>query len=560
MNRAFKELGYYSKKMAGLAGLLALLFAPLSFVVANWIVNLSNSSKLQMCEVENYESQQQLSNYFDQLYTWARGYQQNNFSAFTNEILFVSVFKVNGTNFTTIGHDYNDQLLKELNLKRESLLQSLQPAFYELTQKAQHSNIAVASSQHGETHVWSLSFKMNPSEYLIVSTYPRQFLKYTSEKLNCDFAIFTTSGQTLLAKKSLQSTYDPNQFYSFVLKNPISSKHESLHFTADSYSEVQIRLASGQTMIATLSNTSASAPLFKRVLLLFTILGVIAFLIALIPLSKNWFTDLQTAKMMSATLSSFTEGNYTARPRLFLTNHFSEVESSIDKLGVYLDEFKSLGSSFIKSNISPEQLREIAKKSQAREVVVLSLYLPALSEFTSSANESLVLYNEISEVFAKITKKNSGIIDFTTPQHLQSVWGLISESEFDSANAGMTALELRVAFANINQKLVANKRKPSVFGLGIHRAPAQVAIMGAEQTKSLSVLGDPNYEALSLSRLSAQLQIDILISEVMATLIEPYFVLAVAQEVTLKDVRLYTIQGYVDNQENPVLIRSKKLS
>lgn len=544
--------------MLGLAGLLALLFLPLSFVVATWVSNLSQNSKSNLCESENKETQYWLTNYIDQLFTWSKGYQENNFSAFTNEILIATPVKIKGSAFIPMNIDYNERLAKELGLGKQSLALSLQPALLEITKKSMHSKISVAASQIQKLSLWTFGFKMSETDLLLLTVYPRQFIKHAQSNMNCDFAVFNSAGQSLHIRNRLNTDFEPNQLFTFTLKNPLNSQTESLHLSANTDTQVQIRATASNLMVATITDMTGANEVFRRVLIVFAALAVIAFLIALIPLSRTWFTELQTAKMMTSTVEAFATGNYLARPRLFLNDQFADLEHSIDKLGLFLEEFKTLGASLAKSGLSPSQLRDFSKKSQAREVVSLSLYLPPLSDSAGTASEALSLYNEIAEVFARTTKKNSGIVDFTTPQHLQSVWGFISESEFDSANAGMTALELRVGLSNINERLLAAKMRPLAFGIGVHRAPAQIAVMGSEQTKSLSIIGDPNYESLSLARLSSQIKIEILISEVMATLIEPYFVLGSAPELPIKEARLYTIQGYIDNQENPVLIRSRK--
>ncbi len=556
MNTPIRELGFYFKRMASFASLLALLFLPLSFIVSSWIGNLSHNVKVNSCDAENRTVHDQLITYTEQLKMWATTEHENSFSTFADEILVTISYQIKNKNLQPQALHFNKNLIAELRLSPASLMQSLQPARNEL-QKSLHEPMAIQATQTRDLPVWSFNFRLSPTDSIMVTTYPRRFLKHI-EKFKCGMVLFNSAGQILY--KKTETLIDESELYNFALQNPLSSENEALYMNVDTNLESQIRLAVGNTLIATIADTSTAKGITRNVFILFLAMGGFTFLIGLIILSRYWFIEFQTSKLMTATIKSFVNGNFSARPRLFLTNHFSMLEHYFDKLGFFLSELKVLGSSLVKSGLTPVQLREYSKKAQNREVVVLSLYLPPLDVHTSNGEDALSLYNEVADVFSKVTRKNSGAVDFATPQHFQSVWNLVEESQFDTANAAMTALELKVAFSNINTRLILGNKKPIPYGVGIHRSYSQVSIMGSEHVRALSALGDANYESLFLAQQSSQTNTEILISEIIATLIEPYFILGDSKETTSKKLKTYTIEGYVDNQENPILIRSKKFN
>lgn len=452
----------------------------------------------------------------------------------------------------------NTPLLNSLGLSINSLVHSSQGVIKKFSQEIQSKEKAFSAFQsvrhqffvYGENN-----FKNKSREIFFI--YPKTLLTRVTAKPECQLTIFSKSGSLIISSisKPIFSSEFSNALKADVKTYGLLDKFKNLFVNKkERYTNITSDLSIISAQIIDLANVSTS---INNNIAMFISLFLFLILIQVLYLWPEWELELKYSQSIQSTLEQYLNGQFNARPRIFAHNHFSGIEKAIDKMGTFLVQLKNHGASLNKTKLEWNQYSEYIKKSHEKETIVLSLTLPSLRPSINKSIELTNLYNEISDFFVRATEQNSGTLDFTTPNQLQSLWGFTEESEFDAANAVMCALSIKIAIDQINERLKANNLKPIEVGIGIHKAKSQITLLGSGTSQTLSVIGEAADEALYISKIAAQSHHEILITDVLAKLVSNYFVIVQLKDMPWAQRTLYEVRGYIDTQETPVLVKKR---
>lgn len=186
-----------------------------------------------------------------------------------------------------------------------------------------------------------------------------------------------------------------------------------------------------------------------------------------------------------------------------------------------------------------------------KPITVLFSDLRGFTTLTESA-DAAGLVTQLNEYFNRMVRTvfaNSGTLDKFIGDGLMAHWGsIVSQGEAaDACHAVRTALQMRIALAELNEIWRSRGVKTLDFGIGINSGDAIVGNLGCDEKMEVSVIGDPVNLASRIEGATKEYHTDLLIGETAAELIHEQFLLRRVDLLLVKGktrpVEVFTILG-----------------
>lgn len=555
MKLILSHLKFFVRRLSLLALLMAVVLAPLGYIVSVWLEKNARRTLQASCEAATATLRSDLEQVF-------LNHQHTLQTRDTNATLpddWVASITVTKNGFDST--KFNSSALSRLSLQPQQLMIALSQKSEELLLLKTSEKENVSALTLNGLKLWLVARPIKKSqqqpEYTYTVMYPSLINQALLSQTSCVMAILSPQGDVLSPDLNL-AQQNLSKIFSIVQKNPLVQKNESLEVpTWGTVASHVIRGAFGSHIVGQ-TELKSSVQLKKQSLLQFFYLSLALYAGLVLILLPTWWQDLRVSRAMTRTLEDYVNNKFNSRPRLFLKDHFESLEKAVDAVGRGLQDVVKWGDVVRKNQIPIKELKNIPDTHKVMDVVYLTVVLHDTKDLAETSQQQVSIYNTVSEIFAVAVRANNGQIDNLHIDTLQAVWGL-KPNELDTPNAAMAALQIKISIDQWNNKRQEKGEAPLLFGIGLHRAPAHYVFSGPKDLESLYWMGEPVTESKKLARLAMASRQDILATESVATLVEPYFVMTSVKTLPLTDLkyRVYLIEGYVDNQESPVLIKSK---
>jgi len=165
--------------------------------------------------------------------------------------------------------------------------------------------------------------------------------------------------------------------------------------------------------------------------------------------------------------------------------------------------------------------------------------------------------NEYFKEMVGIVFTQHGSLDKFIGDAVMALWGSITSEgiERDAQNAVAAALAMRRALARLNINWKQRGMKELAFGIGVNHGDVIVGNLGSEEKMEVSVIGDPVNLASRLEGSTKELNLDLLLGESVAPLVESRFALRSVDSVQFKGktkpVRVFTVVADKKAGEQP---------
>ena len=123
------------------------------------------------------------------------------------------------------------------------------------------------------------------------------------------------------------------------------------------------------------------------------------------------------------------------------------------------------------------------------------------------------LLNEYLSTMTDVLFKRLGTLDKYIGDAIMAFWGSPYPQDDHAFQACACAIEMQIALVKLNQKWVAEGRKPIAIGIGLNTGPVNVGNMGSDKRLSWTVMGDNVNLASRLEGMSKQYRCSVVISE-----------------------------------------------
>jgi adenylate cyclase len=186
-----------------------------------------------------------------------------------------------------------------------------------------------------------------------------------------------------------------------------------------------------------------------------------------------------------------------------------------------------------------------------RPVAILFSDVRGFTTISEGADPTFLVkqLNEYLAEMVKIVFHNYGTIDKFIGDAVMAVWGNVVSGgpEVDAQRAVRTGLEMRAGLVKLNADWRSRAMMELSFGIGINHGEVIVGNVGSDQKMEITVIGDAVNLASRLEGLTKEYQIDFLIGENVAELVEKTFYLQMADNVRVKGkfkpVHVYAVLG-----------------
>lgn len=95
---------------------------------------------------------------------------------------------------------------------------------------------------------------------------------------------------------------------------------------------------------------------------------------------------------------------------------------------------------------------------------------------------------------------------------LMALFGALDDNPWHPADSVRAALEMRDALTRYNGRLAEQSLPRLRFGVGIHRGTVVAAVMGSDELREYTVIGDPVNLAARVEALTKEHEVDVLIT------------------------------------------------
>jgi adenylate cyclase len=171
----------------------------------------------------------------------------------------------------------------------------------------------------------------------------------------------------------------------------------------------------------------------------------------------------------------------------------------------------------------------------------------SLSEEMNDAQALVALLNEYFTEMVRIVMEENGVVDKYIGDAIMAVFGAPVSKNDDAVRAVRAAVRMRLALADLNERLVARGVSPLRTGIGIHTGEVVAGNIGSEQRMEYTVIGDAVNLASRLESSTKELNVDVLISSDTYALVKDTCVAEAVREVTVKGrseaVMTYAVHG-----------------
>lgn len=249
--------------------------------------------------------------------------------------------------------------------------------------------------------------------------------------------------------------------------------------------------------------------------------------------SPRWNYEIQKSQAFRSTVESFLQGDFKARPRIFAHDHDAPLEQSLDQLGSRMPVIAWHIHQGRNLNLSIQDLERLETSTLRRKVTLSRLI------FDSSASLKTI------EKIEKAILHHNGVVLNSSPHQMIFVWDCNLPTEaMNPAYAVMAAVQLRSQLPIEEQNFLIAL---DLMEVDISATPSKQLFLSGETAEDFHLLK------------AAHGATEILITEDLAQNVQAYFVLSPTLKRTANGRRLLAVEGYLDTEENPVLIKSGRL-
>ena len=179
-----------------------------------------------------------------------------------------------------------------------------------------------------------------------------------------------------------------------------------------------------------------------------------------------------------------------------------------------------------------------ASMGKRKPVTVLFSDLRGFTSMTENADPQalVVQLNEYLTEMVKCVFAHGGTLDKFIGDAVMAVWGNVkSHGDAEDARlAVLSALDMRVALAKLNERWLAAGLKEFRFGIGLNHGDVITGDIGSPEKSEFTVIGDPINLASRMEGLTKNYGVDILIGEDVAELVRDQFILQSIDRVRVK--------------------------
>ena len=173
-----------------------------------------------------------------------------------------------------------------------------------------------------------------------------------------------------------------------------------------------------------------------------------------------------------------------------------------------------------------------------------------ISEEMNDAQALVALLNEYFTEMVRIVMEEDGVVDKYIGDAIMAVFGAPVSKKDDAARAVRAAVRMRLALAELNERLVARGVSPLRTGIGVHTGEVVAGNIGSEQRMEYTVIGDAVNLASRLETSTKELGVDVLISADTYELAKDICVADAVREIKVKGrseaVMTYAVRGLKD--------------
>lgn len=222
-----------------------------------------------------------------------------------------------------------------------------------------------------------------------------------------------------------------------------------------------------------------------------------------------------------------------------LTNSFLSMAKGLSEREAIKEAF----GKFVNPEIAERALRgELRLGGVKKTITVLFADLrdfTAMSESVSS-EQVVGILNEYFTEMVECISLTGGIVDKFIGDAIMAHWGAIMDDPDAARKAVHSALLMRRALVELNQRFAASGRPHLRFGCGINTGPAVAGQIGSEKRLEYTVIGDAVNLASRIEFLNKHFGTDILVSDDVAKVVGGHF--------NLEQLPALQIRGKTDPQ------------
>jgi adenylate cyclase len=164
--------------------------------------------------------------------------------------------------------------------------------------------------------------------------------------------------------------------------------------------------------------------------------------------------------------------------------------------------------------------------------------------------EALVkVLNRYMTRMVRVILDHGGIVDKYVGDAIMAVWGVPFSKPDDCERAVRACLGMRVALAELNAELLAEKLPLLKIGMGLNYGPLIAGNIGSEERMEYTVIGDTVNTASRIESITKEFGTDCLISKEVLEFVMGRFVVEKAHEAKVKGktepLTVYKVLGYV---------------
>jgi adenylate cyclase len=158
-------------------------------------------------------------------------------------------------------------------------------------------------------------------------------------------------------------------------------------------------------------------------------------------------------------------------------------------------------------------------QGQEREVAVLFCDLRGFTGLTETRLpfDTVFILNRYFEAVGEAVEDAGGYIDKFIGDGVLALFGLSTTPQEAARQALDAALRIKAGLARLNEDYASEFEHPLRIAMGLHAGPAIVGQMGYGQATSLTAVGDTINAASRLEGLAKELDVELVISEDLAT-------------------------------------------
>lgn len=253
--------------------------------------------------------------------------------------------------------------------------------------------------------------------------------------------------------------------------------------------------------------------------------------------ARVWRFEIHKSQAFQQTLQKFQEGDFKARPRLFLTDIDASIEHGLDQLANRMPAIAWHLHQGRHLNLSVKDIEDLSSGHDLeRRMTLATVYFDSVpQEQTLRKIESAVL-------------EHGGTTLSCQSRQMTLAWDCHQPAlAMNPAYAVMAVIQARNDLMKLKFVVVFDLVDTQIMG-----SVAQQLILRDSSNSQNPMDVQPqlfNPEIKST---------EILVTEDLAHQIDPYFVLSPTSKKTTRGQKLMTVEGYVDTAENPVLLASSK--